>query len=334
MYEADPIQLLSNVDYSRADTFGDRACALSRLISKGYKVPQGVVVSTKVFKRFLNIMPGAKRIDHLIGEITPHNTAEVAKEIQETIIHSPIPMPLANTIAEKIMSLQNKMKAKSVVIRTSAHVEDSSRHFCSGRGVYFNLKNMREMISVIKTCWAAAYTGDVLRDLVLAGLPPDNVRIAVIIEEMMEAKISGILSVRSDDLSPNDIHIRSSWGYHPISQENMDACCDQIIIEKSEVGEPITTFTSYKETVTTIPPGNRHPIVVENDPELKNELSLNTGQIQTLIRLARKIQRDFEVDYDIEFMFDESDSLWVLDAIPRSSRRGTQRIGKTVNSMI
>ncbi|NHJ00818.1 MAG: hypothetical protein EAX86_01695 [Candidatus Heimdallarchaeota archaeon] len=331
MYEADPIQLLSKVDYSRADTFGDRACALSRLISKGYKVPQGVVVSTKVFKRFLNIMPGAKRIDRLIDEVTPHNTDEVAKEIQETIIQSPIPMPLANTIAEKIMIMQDEMKSKSVVIRTSAHVEDSSRHFCSGRGVYFNLTNIREMISVIKNCWAAAYTGDVLRDLVLAGLPPDTVRIAVIIEEMMEAKTSGILSIKSDDVSPNDIQIRSNWGYHTASA-NLGSCCDQITIDKNGIGEPITTFTSYKDKITKIPPSSRHPVVVENDPNRKNELSLNTEQIETLIRLAKKVKRDFEIDYDIEFLFDESDSLWVLDAIPKSRSRGTQRIGKSVNA--
>ena len=32
MYEANPIQRLADVDYSRADTFGERACSLSVLL--------------------------------------------------------------------------------------------------------------------------------------------------------------------------------------------------------------------------------------------------------------------------------------------------------------
>ena len=96
MYEANPILRLAEVDYSRAETFGERACSLSRLMSKGYNVPKGIVIATKVFKRFLNNMTGTKRIDHLIAHATPENSKETAQEIQEIIIRSPFPMQMAN----------------------------------------------------------------------------------------------------------------------------------------------------------------------------------------------------------------------------------------------
>ena len=328
MYEADPIQRLADVDYSRADTFGDRACSLSRLISKGYNVPDGIVISTKVFKRFLNNMPGTKRIDHLIRTVTPENSEEIAKEIQEIIIYSPVPMQMANPIAEQIYKLLENIKAESVVIRTSAHVEDSSRHVCSGRGVYFHLKDISDIIKVMKTCWASAFTADVLYDLVQAGLPPDNVRIAVIGQEMISAKVSGIISVKNEPKS-GSLHIRANWGSQ-VHEDKNGMYCDHIIVNEGKIGEPREIYTSFKDKISHIPPDERHAVIIENQPEKKKELSLSQQDITTLVQLSKKVRRDFEVDYDIEFVFDHDGALWLLDAIPRSSHRNFRRIGTSV----
>ncbi|MFX1424316.1 MAG: PEP/pyruvate-binding domain-containing protein, partial [Promethearchaeota archaeon] len=302
MYEDDPIQRLIDVDYSRADTFGERACSLSRLISKGYNVPEGIVISTKVFKRFLNNLPGAKRIEHLFKTVTPENSEEIAKEIQEIIIYSPVPMPMANPIAEKIYSLLENIKSDSVVIRTSAHVEDSSRHVCSGRGVYFHLKDIRDIIKVMKNCWASAFSADVLDDLMQAGLPPDNIRIAVIGQEMVSAKVCGIISVKNDPKDRN-VHIRANWGSQVHGGEN-GIYCDQIIVNEAKIGEPLEIYTSYKDKISHIPPDTRHAVIIDNPPEQKRELSLKQQEITALTQLAKKVRRDFEVDYDIEFVFD------------------------------
>jgi pyruvate,water dikinase len=331
MFERDPIQKLVDVDYSRADTFGDRACSLSRLMSKGYNVPRGVVISTKVFKRFLNTMPGAKRVDHLMTQVTPENFEAAAQEIQDAIINSPVPLPMANPIAEEIFGLMNRMDSETVVVRTSAHVEDSARHICHGRGVYFHLKEMGNIIQIIKQCWASAFTPDVLHDLIHAGLPPDNVCIAVIIEEMITAKVSGILSVR-DKKTNGGIQIRSNWGTK-IDGEEDGLCCDHVIVNEGKIGEPYEIFTSYKDKKTHIPPNNQQAIVVENEPEMKRELSLSMQHIETLTQLAKKVRRDFEINYDIEFVFDVDDNLWLLEAVPIGRHRSIHRIGTSVSQL-
>ncbi len=331
MFERDPIQKLVDVDYSRADTFGDRACSLSRLMSKGYNVPRGVVISTKVFKRFLNTMPGTKRIDHLMTQVTRDNFEAAAQEIQDTIINCPVPLPLANSIAEEIFGLMERINSETVVVRTSAHVEDSSRHICHGRGVYFHLKEMRNIIQIIKQCWASAFTADVLHDLLSAGLPPDNVCIAVIIEEMITAKVSGILSVRNKN-SNGGIHIRSNWGTKMDGGEE-GISCDHVIVNEGKIGEPYEIFTSYKDKKTLIPPNTQKAIIVENEPEMKRELSLSMQHIETLTQLAKKVRRDFEVNYDIEFVFDVDDNLWLLDAAPLGRHRNILTIGTSVTQL-
>lgn len=333
MYQFDPIQTLANVDYSRADTFGERACSLSRLMSKGYRVPYGVVVSTKVFKRFLNTMPGNKRIDYLIDQLNFDNIDEIALEIQDIILRSPVPMLMKNQIAEEIYRLLERIKSESVIIRTSAHVEDSSRHLCFGRGVFFHLKNIREILNLMKDCWASAFTPDVLKDLIKARLPPDNVNIAVIIEEMMIARTSGILIVKKEPNSvEGDVQIRANWGSQ-VYENNSGICCDQIIVNERKIGEPVEIYCSYKDKVSLIHEETRQAIIVENQPEKKNTLCVSEQNIGTLIQLARKIQKDFEVDYEIDFIFDHNDSLWILDAIPRSSRRGYYQIGNSANHL-
>ena len=37
---------LERVDFAREDIYGNKACHLSRLISRGYNVPRGIVIST------------------------------------------------------------------------------------------------------------------------------------------------------------------------------------------------------------------------------------------------------------------------------------------------
>ncbi|MFX0212410.1 MAG: PEP/pyruvate-binding domain-containing protein, partial [Candidatus Hodarchaeota archaeon] len=270
---------------------------------------------------------GTKRIDRLIDEVTPENFEETAQEIQDIIISSPVPMPMANPIAEKIYQLMDRIKSETVVVRTSAHVEDSARHICHGRGVYFHLKDVGNIIQVIKQCWASAYTSDVLHDLIHAGLPPDNVRIAVIIEEMITAKVSGILSVRNEEKN-GGIHIRSNWGTK-VDGKDDGIYCDHVIVNEQKIGEPIETFTSYKDKISHIPPNIQHAVIVENEPEMKQELSLSMQNVTTLTQIAKKIRKDFEIDYDIEFIFDENGSIWLLDAIPKSRHRSLLQIGKS-----
>lgn len=329
MYESQPIIRLSEVDYARSDTFGDRACSLSRLISRGYHVPKGVVVSTKVFKRYLNTTPGTKRIDQLIRQVTPATIEETAQEIQDLINFSPVPMQMANSIAGAITSLLDRSKLSNLVVRTSASVEGSSRHVCTGQDVSFHMTDVTQIIKVVKNCWSSAYTADILKDLMRIGLPPDSVWVAVLIEEMVQAKISGVMTVETGQRE-DTIKIQANWGTKVHESEN-GIYCDHIIITNASdtIGEPVQIYNAYKEKISHISEEKQQPVVIENDPDRKKQLSLDQQKISTLAQLARKIHEDFEVGYNIEFVFDENDTLWVLDAVPLSIHRNLSKIGSS-----
>ncbi len=328
LYDSAPILKLSEVDYARADTFGDRACSLSRLMAKGYHVPSGIVISTKIFKRYLNTTVGNKRIDYLVREVTNANITETAQEIQDLINFSPVPMQMANSIANGISSLLDQIDSQTLIIRTSASVEGSSRHVCSGRGVFFHMNDISKIIRVVKNCWSSAYTADVIRDLIQVGLPPDSVWVAVIIEEMKQAEVSGVLTVEKGE-QENRICIKSNWGSQ-VYQSEAGIFCDHVIVDHSEkVGEPIEVYNAYKEKISHISLADHKQTIIENDPAKKNILSLNQEQISTLVQLARKMHEDFEVGYNIEFIFDEEGTLWLLDAIPLSVYTNLKKIGES-----
>ena len=330
LYDSQPILKLSEVDYARTDTFGDRACSLARLMAKGYHIPKGIVISTKIFKRYLNTTVGNKRIDCLVRDITDANITETAQEIQDLINFSPVPMQMVNSIAAGISSLLDQIDSPTLIIRTSASVEGSTRHVCSGRGVFFHMSDIGQIIRVVKNCWSSAYTADVIRDLIKVGLPPDSVWVAVIIEEMKKAEVSGVLTVEKGE-QENRISIKSNWG-SLVYQSEAGIFCDHIIIDHSEkVGEPIEVYNAYKQRISQIFPGDRQQTIIENDPAKKNTLSLDQQQISTLVQLARKMSEDFEIGYNIEFIFDEEGTLWLLDAIPLSVYTNLKKIGKSNN---
>ena len=106
--------------------------------------------------------------------------------------------------------------------------------------------------------------------------------------------------------------------------------CDHIVIDHSEkVGEPIEVYNAYKEKISQISPGDSHQTIIDNDPAKKNTLSLDQQQISILVQLARKMREDFEVGYNIEFIFDERGILWLLDAVPLSVHRNLKKIGES-----
>lgn len=328
MYESQPILSLSEVDYARADTFGDRACSLSRLMARGYHVPKGIVISTKVFKRYLNTAPGTKRIDQLIENVTPATITETAQEIQDLINFSPVPMQMANQIATAISSLLDKSPSQALIVRTSANVEGSSRHVCSGRGVHFHMNDITKIIRVVKNCWASAYTADVLKDLIEVGLPPDSVWVAVIVEKMVRAEVCGKMYVEKGEKEDNIFKIESNWGAK-VHHAKEGILCDHVIIDETKIGEPIETFNAFKQKISYISPENHQLEIIDNDPARRNVLSLDPQKIATLAQLAKKIHDDFEVGYMIEFVFDEKDTLWLLDAVPLSIHKNLYKIGQS-----
>lgn len=317
---------LKDVDFAREDVFGEKACSLSRLISRGYLVPRGIVISIKVYKRLLNIMVGTKRINQLISEVNNSNVEQSCKEIQDIIKSSRVPMQIANRIAQEIYNLQELVKPHKLIMRYSTNIEETSRHICASQGAYLNLSDVKDILRIMKECWATAYSKSVIEDLILHGIPPNNVKVALIIEEMVPAAVSGLMRTHAYGSDKGeDIRINTTYGHwtDPTTGHG-----DQILIKPQGKNFDIETFISYKDKVAR--PGNarNHFEVKENHPRRVKKIPLNQQHIQLLIEIAKKLTQDFDTSYDVEFVIDGKNSLQIIDAFP-THRRDRKIIGKT-----
>ncbi len=82
---------------------------------------------------------------------------------------------------------------RAYAIRSSANVEDSLNHSFAGqfRSV-LDVRGLEEMIQAVKSVWAATHTEAVRSYLTRHGIDPRELRMAVVIQEMVPPVVSGV----------------------------------------------------------------------------------------------------------------------------------------------
>ena len=92
-------------------------------------------------------------------------------------------------------SLQRVLKEDTLYsVRSSANLEDSEAHSFAGQfESYLNIGTLDEMIIAIKNVWESVQSERVRAYLGKIGKPPDALQMAVIIQEMVDSRFSGVV---------------------------------------------------------------------------------------------------------------------------------------------
>lgn len=170
------------------DNCGNKAMFLSMLKTKGYNVPLGVVID---FEEFKNIIKEQKLNFETIDKI----------EIPDSII---------DRIFRIIPS------DKKYAIRSSANIEDSRKFSLAGRyTTYLNVVFDRECLKdKIKNCFLSLYSEENLQFYRKNGIDINKVEMNVIVQEMIESNVSGILfTVNPTNGRDTEVIIEFSKGY-------------------------------------------------------------------------------------------------------------------------
>lgn len=186
--------------YAGADKVGNKAQSLMQLKNNGFCVPDGFVLDSDTFDEIIKTNGLDCKINKLLSEINKNNIREISSRLINLFDEIKI---TDNIVSEISNLLQNKKYA----VRSSGLKEDLAGFAFAGQyHTFLNVEGIDEICRKVLECYKSMYREGVLSYLIDNELGVSDLKMAVVVQEMVEADVSGIVFT-VNPLSGNDKEI-------------------------------------------------------------------------------------------------------------------------------
>jgi len=191
---------------------GGKGASLGEMIQSGIPVPDGFVILSNAFERFLEDTDLNVEIDAALDKVNTEeiHTIEEASEKIQALINS---AKISKEITDEILKEFKKLGAKFVAVRSSATSEDSASAAWAGQlDTYLNTLK-KDLLENVKKCWASLFTPRAIFYRFEKELHKEKISVAVVIQKMIESEESGIaFSVHPVTQDANQLIIEAGFG--------------------------------------------------------------------------------------------------------------------------
>jgi rifampicin phosphotransferase len=283
---------------------GGKAANLGELIRiEGVHVPPGFCVTTGAFTRFVTAARVGDLLDRLSRTRPTDRTQIVATsgEIRAMIEQSALPEDLVASILATVNDVGGN---SGWAVRSSATAEDlPTASFAGLHDTFLNVVAPDVIIDRIRQCWASLFTDRAVTYRQRNGIDHRSVSIAVIVQQMVMARASGVMFT-ADPVSfdRSIIAIESCVGLGEALVSGL-VNTDRYKVRR---GETVDTTIATKHLV--IRPmsggGTEHQAL---DPDRQVQPALTDAQVLRLAALGRHIEAHFGCPQDIEWCLVDDD---------------------------
>jgi len=179
---------------------GGKAAKLAQLAHAGFNVPRGFCLTTRAYDAFLmknarisaaiRMELGRKPMDDMRWE----EIWDAALRIRAIFLAQPLSATLRETIAEDLRGLDT---SKPLAVRSSAVGEDAAgRSFAGLHESIVGVHGRQAVEDAVRLVWASLWSDAALLYRKELGLDPANSRMAVVVQEMIDADYSGVAFAR------------------------------------------------------------------------------------------------------------------------------------------
>lgn len=294
----------SLVPYVRARA-GGKGANLHALTRAGLPVPEWFVIPTTGFEYFITHRNLQAVIDHALT-LAP---AQAEAEIVNAFLKAGMPEDLA---AQILSNWDSRLDRGMVSVRSSAADEDGSAHSFAGQlSSYLYIDHPDKIIDSVLRCWASGFTE---RGLVYRrenGLSNHNVKVAVVIQRMIDPEVSGVMFTQ-DPTKPNR-HALMINAVYGVGEGLVGGHLDPDTWTLSPNGEVIEQNLVEKDKKwVRAEGGGCHE---ENLPSVTEAPCLDDAQLKELALMAQKIEALYRFPQDVEWAYKDG-TLWLLQSRP------------------
>ena len=307
------VRALEEIQPEDVDTHGGKAANLAKLAQLGFLIPRGVSISSSVFTEMVR---KNQDLAILLRKVDKSDDFEeilnLSGNIQKVISDYPIP---EDVVSEILSGLDHIGQSEiGFAVRSSATIEDRSDISFAGQAESFLcVKSKEDIIESLKNVWQSTFSERAIIYLKTKEIPLKEVRMAVLIQEMIPAEISGVMfTANVVTNNTGEILINSTWGLGDtlVSGEIVP---DTFVLTKSPL-RVIQQDLGEKEF--TSEPGPNNLAIVETPEEKRLEFTLDDETLFDIAEVGIKIEGGMEAPQDIEWCIRPDGSLVILQSRP------------------
>src|SRR5882724_6655538 len=169
-----------------AKRFGPKAANLALLGRAGLPVPGGYGVDAQAYRAQLASLGLEATAQEVFAADDSPRARRCALDMKLGLMESPI----APHIMEPLLSAWRA--CGNGVVRSSALVEDRAGSSFAGQfETFLDLQNEEEFLVAVRACWAALWSTRALRYMATHGLDPADTAMALIVQPLVAARVSG-----------------------------------------------------------------------------------------------------------------------------------------------
>ena len=298
-----PLERLGRDDLARA---GGKGANLGELVSAGFPVPDGFVVSTVAYDGF----SVHNRLDETIAQALCEQQNSGAS-IRTAFEEAPIPPE----IERNILAAYRKLGEGPVAVRSSATAEDlPEAAFAGQQDTFLNISDEQALLDAVRRCWASLWTNRAIAYRDRQGIDQHTVKLAVVVQRMVAAEVAGVLFTANPVTGARDeVVVDANPGLGEAVVSGL-VTPDHFVLRKRRWGWSIAERRAGRREV--IVRGRSGGNTEHVDGWVDTDVPvLPDRALRRLVRLGVAIERHFERPQDVEWAW-AGGKLFILQARP------------------
>src|SRR6266700_2823580 len=295
-----PLVLALDDASATLERVGGKGASLARMAAAGLPVPPGFHVTTAAYRRFVTENGLQEQILAAVSAVTPDQPAtleEASRQIGSLFAKSVMPDDIAGAIRQAYAELGGD--DLPVAVRSSATAEDlPEMSFAGQQETYLNMHGAAMVLEAVKRCWASLWTARAIGYRARYGIAPQDVSLAVVVQELVSADASGILFTANPLTGARDqVMMNAAWGLGEAIVGGQ-VTPDTVVVDRAS-GAITEQEISEKDvmTVRTREGTHEEPVPAER----RTRAVLSPAQAAELARIGVQIEDLYGQPMDIEW---------------------------------
>jgi rifampicin phosphotransferase len=283
---------------------GGKGANLAELTRAGFAVLGGFLVTTDAYRQFVTANDIATQLSIIIPatQADDPRSLDGASDQIRALFSAGI---LSPEIEQAICAAYNTIgpseadpRGMPVAVRSSATAEDlPGFSFAGQQDTYLNIIGVEAVLESVKQCWGSLWTARAIGYRARNHIPHDEVALAVVVQRMIAAEVSGVLFTANPFTGRRDeIVIDASYGLGEaivsgqVEPDHYAIDPNQWHITRRKLGAKGLAIVPRQE-------GGTERIT----PDASQDQALSDLQILTLARISQQVAVHFGSSQDIEW---------------------------------
>lgn len=295
-----------------SNLLGGKASNLLWLTANAYPVPTWWIVPANAVETVLHtqqtVQQRLAQLAALPAETPLAQIEALAAQLREQIMQLPLP----EALSEALSSLDAE---QFWAVRSSCSDEDSgSASFAGQMDSFLFQRGQQQLSDALRSVIASAWSARAIAYRLQKGMPLSGIRCAVIVQQMVEGEVSGVLfTAHPVTGSRKTMQISAGWG---TGEGVVSGRCETDEFSVPLHGDAISRKISPKTTALVF---DHHTgsgtTEITLDREKADAASLTTQQLLTLRDTGARIAQQMRCPQDIEWTFRDN-KLYLLQTRP------------------